>query len=139
MSLEQTFKAFDEFPTTRIRVLVTIVLIAATGVIYLMHACDLRMVDTLACSEAWEPSTNWLVFLSALAGVDVTQYFVKGFTAVQQSKVDATVTNTNTLAATSITNVNTTVSGQSDVSPSDDGVTSTSDISELNRESELKG
>lgn len=125
MNLEKLFGALDHLPTTRIRVLVTIGLITATGATYLMHACDARVATTLACGPGWEPSLNWLIFLSALAGVDVTQYFAKSFTAVQQAKVQA-VTQTTPTPSTSVEN-------------STDGVTSTSDVSELNRESELKG
>lgn len=127
MSLEKVFNSLDHLPTTRIRVLVTICLITATGITYLMHACDARIVETLACGAGWEPSVNWLIFLSALAGVDVTQYFAKSMTAVQQAKVQATIVHTTQPTLPSIPE------------SSGDGVTSTSDISELNREDELKG
>jgi hypothetical protein len=130
---QQFFEALDHLPTTRIRVLVTIILISATGVIYLMHSCDFRDPVTQMCL-GWEPSTNWLVFLSALAGVDVTQYFAKSFTSVQQSKVAATVTNTTTNANQKTDQAIV----EHNVGP-EDGVTSTSDVSELNREDELKG
>lgn len=126
MSLEKVFNSLDHLPTTRIRVLVTIGLITATGITYLLHSCDFRDPVTQLC-VGWEPSVNWLIFLSALAGVDVTQYFAKSMTAVQQAKVQA-ITTTVTPQTTSTS---------SDIS--EDGVISTSDISELNRESELKG
>lgn len=90
--VKQVLDLFDHLPTTRVRVLVTIGLITATGVKYLMHACDVRNAVTQAC-VGWEPSLNWLIFLSALAGVDITQYFVKSFTAVKQAQVDATLSN----------------------------------------------
>jgi hypothetical protein len=131
--MNKLFQALDHLPTTRIRVLVTIGLITATGVTYLMHACDARMADTLACGAGWEPSLNWLIFLSALAGVDVTQYFAKSFTAVQQSRVAASVTNTTTRADQK------TDQAIVEQTTSDEGVTATSDVSELNREDELKG
>ena len=125
MSLEKVFNALDHLPTTRIRVLVTIGLITATGVTYLLHSCDIRDPVTQLC-VGWEPSLNWLIFLSALAGVDVTQYFAKSMTAVQQAKIQA-----NTVSVTTPSTPSSEIS--------EDGVTSTSDISELNRESELKG
>lgn len=132
---QQFFEILDHLPTTRIRVLVTIGLITATGITYLMHACDVRIVQTLACGPGWEPSLNWLIFLSALAGVDVTQYFAKSFTAVQQSKVAATVINTTTRSDQRTDQA--IVEQQNNTSS--DGVISTSDVSELNREDELKG
>jgi hypothetical protein len=89
--IRKIFEILDHLPTTRIRVLITIGLITATGTTYLMHACDARLTDTLACAGGWEPSLNWLIFLSALAGVDVTQYFAKSYTAVKQAEVDANV------------------------------------------------
>jgi len=131
MKINQFFELFDHLPTTRIRVLVTIGLITATGVTYLLHACDVRVAETMACGVGWEPSLNWLIFLSALAGVDVTQYFAKSYTAVKQSQVDASVTNTNTRVDKR--------SLKSSPQLIVEDVTSTSDISELNREDELKG
>jgi len=126
MGTKQFFESLDHLPTTRIRVLVTIGLITATGVIYLLHSCDFRDPVTQIC-VGWEPSVNWLIFLSALAGVDVTQYFAKSMTAVQQAKVQAVA-----VAAAQPTS-------PSVPEPSGDGVISTSDVSELNREDELKG
>lgn len=150
MNLKQVFQSLDHFPTTRVRLLVTIGLITATGITYLVHACSVRIGEAMACSTGWEPSLNWLLFLSALAGVDVTQYFAKSYTAVKQSEVDASVTNAHTRAAASVTNANTladtpitntTVPAvQLVVEEIDfDDVTSTSDLSELNRENESKG
>lgn len=125
--MEKFFILFDKIPTTRIRVLVTLGLITATGATYLLHSCDVRSLQNQLCI-GWEPSVNWLVFLSALAGVDVTQYFAKSYTAVKHSQVAASIANT----------ASTTVEPNISDIESDD-VTSTSDVSELNRDDQLKG
>jgi len=114
-SLRKIATAIDLIPTTRIRLLVTIGLIAATGITYLMHACDYRSAATQAC-VGWEPSVNWFIFLSALAGVDVTQYFAKSLTAVKQAQVAAQAVQPTAE-----------VSGD---------VTATSDVSEINTQQE---
>lgn len=87
--MKQIITFFDDIPTTRIRILVTIGLIAGTGVTYINHACDIRLTSLLCAS--WEPSTNWLMFLCALAGVDVTQYAAKSFTGIKQAQTAASV------------------------------------------------
>jgi len=111
--------------TTRIRIFATIGLIIATGVVYLFHACHYQDPITHAC-VGWEPSMNWIMFLSALAGVDVSQYFAKSFTSVKHAQVAANVA----------------MNGSSDDSEVGDeeiqDVTATSDVSELNHD-EMKG
>jgi hypothetical protein len=67
----------DNLPTTRIRILVTIGLIVATVVTWLKHACDVRSAQGICLG--WEPSANMIMFLAALAGVDVAQYLSRGF------------------------------------------------------------
>jgi hypothetical protein len=66
----------EHLPTTRIRILITIGLIVATVVTWLMHACDFRTAQGVCVG--WEPSANMIIFLGALAGVDVAQYMTKG-------------------------------------------------------------
>lgn len=133
--MEKFFILFDKIPTTRIRVLVTLGLITATGATYLLHSCDVRSLQNQLC-VGWEPSVNWLVFLSALAGVDVTQYFAKSYTSIKQSQVAANVANT---ASNNAAVVATNASDNSANVQSDDDVTSTSDVSELNKDDQLKG
>lgn len=70
--LGRIFEIIDHFPTTRVRILVTIVLIVATVVKWLIHACDFRTIQGVCVG--WEPSANMIIFLAALAGVDVAQY-----------------------------------------------------------------
>lgn len=120
MSLRKFFESFEYIPTTKFRVLVTLGLITATCVTYLIHACDIRDQTTGLC-VGWEPSINWLVFLSALSGVDVTQYFAKSVTGVKHAQVTATARQ------------------QSTTSQEDEDVTSTTDVSEYNRDENLKG
>lgn len=127
MNLVKLFEAFEKFPTTRLRIISTIGLIVATGTVYLMHACRFQNPTTHMC-VGWEPSINWIIFLSALAGVDVTQYFVKGFTSVKHAEVAAKVA------------INSPTDPQSDVEeePVEEDVTATTDVAELNN-NELKG
>ena len=123
MTLKKFWESFDSFPTTRFRILCTLCLIMATGGVYLFHACGVRHAQTQLCI-GWEPSLNWLIFLSALAGVDVTQYFARGFISNKQIATKI-LSNTLNEAVSSKENTN-------------DGL-STSDVSELNNEQELKG
>ncbi len=74
--IDQIFDRIETLPTTRIRILVTIGLIVATVVTWLMHACDVRNAQGVCVG--WEPSANMIMFLAALAGVDVAQYLSKG-------------------------------------------------------------
>ena len=110
--------------TTRLRIFATIGLIIATGVVYLYHACHYQDPITHAC-VGWEPSMNWIMFLSALAGVDVSQYFVKSFASVKHAQVAADVA----MNGSSIDEV-----GDEEIQD----VTATSDVSELNTE-DMKG
>ncbi len=77
----------EKVPTTKIRILVTVFLIFGTGVAYLFYACH-NILSTGACVN-WEPSTNWYIFLSALAGVDITQYAAKSFVGIKHAQVTA--------------------------------------------------
>jgi len=85
-NIRMLFDSLDHFPTTRLRLFATVGLIVATGFIYLngVHNCVIN-----ECSVSWEPPLNWLIFLSALAGVDVTQYFAKGMIQSRQASTDA--------------------------------------------------
>lgn len=65
----------QEIPTTQIRILITTALIVGTVVVWLSHVCDARTLDGVC--KGWEPSTNMLIFLASLAGVDVAQYLTK--------------------------------------------------------------
>lgn len=113
--------------TTRVRIFATIGLIIATGVVYLYHACHYQAPITHAC-VGWEPSMNWIMFLSALAGVDVSQYLVKNFASVKHAQVAAEM---------AINGVSSDADEVGDVEEVED-VTATSDVSELNHD-ELKG
>lgn len=111
--------------TTRIRIFATIGLIIATGIVYLLHACHYQDPTTHAC-VGWEPSLNWIMFLSALAGVDVSQYFVKSFSSVKHAQVAADIAMSG-------------LSGDSDVGDvEEEDVTATSDVSEFHTD-EMKG
>jgi hypothetical protein len=127
MKLVEFFEASEKFPTTRLRILSTIGLIVATGVVYLMHACKFQHPTTHMC-VGWEPSINWIIFLSALAGVDVTQYFVKGFTSVKHAEVAAHVAINSPSAPQEV----------EEEEPVEDDVIATTDVAELNN-NELKG
>jgi hypothetical protein len=74
--VNRAFEIIEQLPTTRIRILITIGLIVATVVTWLMHACDFRTSQGVCVG--WEPSANMIIFLGALAGVDVAQYLSKG-------------------------------------------------------------
>lgn len=50
-------------PTTNARIVVSLGLAIATGA---------RVIGT-----TWVPPTEWLLFLAAMLGLDVTQFFVK--------------------------------------------------------------
>jgi len=128
MTLGEFFETMEKFPTTRLRIICTIGLIVATGAVYLLHACHFQDPTTHGCI-GWDPSVNWIMFLSALAGVDVTQYFVKGFTSVKHAQVAASVAIAAPQPPVNIEEV---------VEEVDEDVTATSDVSELNTE-ELKG
>lgn len=80
------FIAFlEKVPTTKIRILITIFLIGGTGALYLRYAC--WDISPTGICMVWEPSSNWLIFLSALAGVDVTQFAAKSYAGVRHAQV----------------------------------------------------
>lgn len=56
----------EEMPSTNVRIAVTIVMAAATGV---------RVVGS-----AWTPPDSWLMFLTAWAAIDVGQFVGKRVT-----------------------------------------------------------
>lgn len=60
-------------PTTNTRILVTLGLIAATGVVYLFLAIKFALVG----GKEWTPAYEWLGFLLLSAGLDVTQFHSK--------------------------------------------------------------
>ena len=53
-----------DMPTTQARVLVTLIVVLATGAKYVL-------------SPTWEPSYEWLAFLVVMSGLDATQFLVK--------------------------------------------------------------
>lgn len=123
-------KFLEETPTTKVRVLATIGLIIGTGVVYLYHACSYRHPVTYQC-YGWEPSMNWILFLSALAGVDVSQYFVKSFTGIKHAQVAASTA----IAGVSIPEVE----EDDPIQEVENDVTATSDVSEIHLVDEMKG
>jgi hypothetical protein len=89
----QVIDILEKIPTTKIRILVTVLLIGGTGVVYLIFACH-SMTPSGTCTS-WEPSSNWLIFLSALAGVDITQYAAKSFVGIKHAELNGTIANEN--------------------------------------------
>jgi hypothetical protein len=82
--MDKFLSFLERVPTTKIRILVTVFLILGTGVVYLHFACH-NILPT-GCVN-WEPSSNWYIFLSALAGVDITQYAAKSFVGVKHAQI----------------------------------------------------
>lgn len=83
--MDKIFAFIEHVPTTRIRILVTIGLIVATTITWLMHSCDMRTPQGICVG--WEPSSNMIIFLAALAGVDVAQYVSKGIIGAKAAPV----------------------------------------------------
>jgi hypothetical protein len=69
-------KWLDELPTTNVRIGVTLILTVATAVRYLGWGVPVRMTANIAVLDGWG---YWLVFLAAMAGLDVAQYLGKRF------------------------------------------------------------
>jgi len=63
-------KWIAELPSTNLRILMTLVLVFATGV---------KVVWPTVV--AWEPTWEWLTFLCVMAGLDITQYTAKRVTS----------------------------------------------------------
>lgn len=80
------------FPSTNGRIVATLGLVIATGLIYLALAVA---AATNLMSESWEPSWEWLAFLTALSGVDSLQHFTKRKTT-WQPKESAVASSTTT-------------------------------------------
>lgn len=60
-------------PTTNARILVTLAMMLATGVVYLFLAVKFA----LAGGTQWSPGYDWLGFLLLNAGLDITQFHSK--------------------------------------------------------------
>lgn len=124
----RVIKAIDNFPTTRIRILITTGLIVGTVVTWLRHACEVRGAN-LQCI-GWEPSPNMLVFLASLAGVDLAQYFSRGVIDAKKIKAEATAEAVVIDAKTDALKAETDALKEEKING--DGVTVTTDVSEHN-------
>lgn len=110
----------EKLPTTKIRILVTVLLIGGTGFVYLYFACH-NTYPNGTCIN-WEPSSNWYIFLSALAGVDVTQFAAKSLTGLKHAQLASSsaptdetaepVEPTDSTATTDVSEIQTTLQEQ---------------------------
>lgn len=67
VNLDRLLELIGKLPTTNVRIAVTLSLVIGTGVVYLHSA-------------TWNPSLEWLGFLAAMTGLDVTQFWAKRLT-----------------------------------------------------------
>jgi sterol desaturase/sphingolipid hydroxylase (fatty acid hydroxylase superfamily) len=74
-------------PTTQLRVVTTIGLAVATGIVYLGLAIKVSMfglhnpaVPGTETTLVWTPSYEWLGFLAVMAGIDTLHFFAKRHT-----------------------------------------------------------
>lgn len=71
--IDKAFAILAKIPTTALRVIITIALTVATGVMYF--------------TTAFIPSVEWLGFLAMMSGLDVSQYALKRHTEHKPEEV----------------------------------------------------
>lgn len=66
-------KWIAKLPSTNARIVVTLVVLVCTAGRYLL-------------TTTWQPSWEWLVFLAAMSGLDVTQFYAKRKTYLKEDE-----------------------------------------------------
>lgn len=77
-----------KLPSTNLRMVVTLILVIATGVVYLVLAIKAEiwglhtttLTQAAASAHSWTPDGTWLTFLAGMSGIDALQFGAKRMT-----------------------------------------------------------
>lgn len=89
--------AFNRLNTTSFRIVATVGLIYLTGLRYLLSGVGFAKGPHI---DTWVPSNSWLIFLTALAGVEGAMLVAKRLTDYDYQQIKATGKQTQVQADT---------------------------------------